>query len=774
MNPGFTASQHLVEWSKTSHGLSGQIGRTDEEQRVGKGFYSPTTRTFNLYVSFRYDASAELSRWAEWFAWASEMLAEATQGQLRLGRIVYTNDETMSDALGADIRIEVGSIAETKNYLGLGVSGSHMRIGSNVLAQPGKLVHELGHYAFDLRDEYSGPTDANALCVDDSEDTFACVMQRAANSIQLPPPPTPPRWHPTNIVTEFCTDTHPTHPHRKTEPKTWQEHEHHKSCWATIVALPGSPYGTITLPSGAPNTPNPLVIPAGFPPIPMVAAETGGRFVLLLDRSGSMATNDAIAGVRYAADFWIDLESMLGNELAIVSYASGPTNDVDLDAIPLPPDPEYTAAHTAVANLTPGGLTNITGALQHGQALLTAGASPTSGQTMLLFSDGVHNVGDPPSMNDLTVIGNAGTIVHTVSFGSGANQSQMLEIATATGGEHRHIDQPFDADHTGYVINRELSSLAAVSHSSEIASARTDLGTASRKESDVTSSNEPGTREDLEAVAGRTPDEIALASNLFELEVPVEDGADQVTFVANYRSEDNIFLYVVDPGGTPLDPIVGQFAGGDGHATYTVNVRSSGIWRMLVQRFDAEGSRLTPVTLFAFASNPDLTIAIFGADGLFGVGEAITLRATVHYPGTLTNLHIRIWPKGNKAQAVEFSEEWIGTGQYQVDLGPLDRSGSHAHVIEIVGDETTIEAIRSPEEDADERIPERRTTGAFTRVVHRQIHVGPLPTGEDNDGDGLGTGCCGVVVGWVLTLCGSTRKALSRGREQWVRVRGTR
>lgn len=717
---------------------------------MGKGFYLPSTRTFNLYVSFRYNASGDLMRWQAWFTWASEMLSLATEGRFRIGRVVYVNNETSGNVLDADLRILDGSAAETLDQFGFGVPGALMRIGTSRLGQPGVLVHELGHYAFGLWDEYEG-----GGCL--PANTFGCVMQQGANSIQLPLDELP-RWHPDNVVTEFCTDNHPTFPHRTSVPKTSQEVEEGRSCWESIDRV--NLYGAISRPPSAPAPPDTTDVPDPVP-IPMVAAAPIHRFVLLLDRSGSMAANDAIDGVRYAAHFWINLESMLGNnKLAVVSYASNPAENVALDAVPLPPSIGHTQAHTNVDNAlqNPNGSTNITAALAFGEGLFTG--SP-AGDVMVLFSDGLHNVGPGPSMDTLTA---ADTTIYTFSFGTSANRQQMFAIANATGGVTRHILQPANSDHTSFEINKHLSEIAAISHSDKIAAA--DAMLLSAPDDGVTADvrEEPGAPKSLEIIAELTTEEVDKAANMSELEVFVEEGTQQVTFVANYLTGNSVFLYVLDPDDTPLEPVTGQFAARDGHVTYTVAPRKFGMWRMRVLRLDFRDPQPIPVRMFAFAENSELSVVVFGPERLYVRNENVVIRAVAHYPGTLTNVQVRIWPEGDSRPDDPVDELAPGLGQYQLDLGSFPSAGSYPYIIEFRGDDDTIESVRTLAEQEEGDLPERRLTGPWVRRVDRQIHVGPLPTGEDNDGDDLPPGCCGALIRLLLKVCDRAGNTYRRAR----------
>ena len=85
------------------------------------------------------------------------------------------------------------------------------------------------------------------------------------------------------------------------------------------------------------------------------------------------------------------------------------------------------------------GDTNIASGINNGRAVLVSASERriTANRTMILLSDGVRTEGGNP-VNQATRCANARITVHTVSFGDGADQQVLDDIATETGGTHYH------------------------------------------------------------------------------------------------------------------------------------------------------------------------------------------------------------------------------------------------------------------------------------------------------------------------------------------------
>lgn len=87
------------------------------------------------------------------------------------------------------------------------------------------------------------------------------------------------------------------------------------------------------------------------------------------------------------------------------------------------------------------GDTNIGAGLDTGVSVVTDGTTGrmTANRTIVLLSDGVRTEGDDPVAR-AQLAAQSRVTVHTISFGDGADQYVMQQIAAATGGNHYHAD----------------------------------------------------------------------------------------------------------------------------------------------------------------------------------------------------------------------------------------------------------------------------------------------------------------------------------------------
>lgn len=103
-----------------------------------------------------------------------------------------------------------------------------------------------------------------------------------------------------------------------------------------------------------------------------------------------------------------------------------------------------------------GGSTAIGEGLRQGIVALTdSNARPFAVKTIVLMTDGLHNLGVEPT----TVAREAAALditVHTISFGTGADQTRMQQVANITGGQHYHADTATDLSAVFREIARTL------------------------------------------------------------------------------------------------------------------------------------------------------------------------------------------------------------------------------------------------------------------------------------------------------------------------------
>lgn len=139
--------------------------------------------------------------------------------------------------------------------------------------------------------------------------------------------------------------------------------------------------------------------------------------------------------------------------LAMVSYAQEGAwceiynSTVDVNQ---PLDGDHSLAISAVQEISESvfnGGTNIRAGIDTGiSVLMQPGyARPYAAKTMVLFTDGHATDGGSPVDGALTAAAQD-IVIHTVTFGDGANQADMIAVAEETGGLHFHA-----TDETGLV-----------------------------------------------------------------------------------------------------------------------------------------------------------------------------------------------------------------------------------------------------------------------------------------------------------------------------------
>lgn len=180
------------------------------------------------------------------------------------------------------------------------------------------------------------------------------------------------------------------------------------------------------------------------PNINFVTGSQQTDIAMVFDVSGSMnwasgePGESKITALRNAADAFVDFIDLAGgSRVSMTEFAStaGDTSPAfgiqDLDA------GSIGTAHTAIANLTASGSTNIIAGVTAGVAQLTGLASPNPRQMLLLFSDGRHNTPFGSDLNDISApIVSNDIALHSIGFGTDLSSAVLADVALASGGSH--------------------------------------------------------------------------------------------------------------------------------------------------------------------------------------------------------------------------------------------------------------------------------------------------------------------------------------------------
>ena len=119
-------------------------------------------------------------------------------------------------------------------------------------------------------------------------------------------------------------------------------------------------------------------------------------------------------------------------QVSVASYSSSATLDSWLEK-------DHQIVRDTVDGLNTGGSTAIGEGMEAGiQALLDNSARPYAAKTMVVMTDGMHNSGISPSDVATSLMGSYNLTIHTVTFGDGADQALMQDVAAIGGGKHYH------------------------------------------------------------------------------------------------------------------------------------------------------------------------------------------------------------------------------------------------------------------------------------------------------------------------------------------------
>ena len=120
--------------------------------------------------------------------------------------------------------------------------------------------------------------------------------------------------------------------------------------------------------------------------------------------------------------------------VSITSYSSSATLDLDLDF-------NYTQIRSFLDEINPSGMTGIGNGISTGMSTLTgSNARPYAAKTMVVMTDGIHNSGTSPIDIATDLVGDLDVTIHTVTFGAGADQNIMKQVAEIGGGDHYHAN----------------------------------------------------------------------------------------------------------------------------------------------------------------------------------------------------------------------------------------------------------------------------------------------------------------------------------------------
>ncbi len=156
--------------------------------------------------------------------------------------------------------------------------------------------------------------------------------------------------------------------------------------------------------------------------------------MLIMDRSGSMTTNDKIGAAKNAARLYVDATAD-GNKLGLVSFSGDATLDHDLADVN---SSVRSSIKISITGMTAAGMTSIGDGLELGRQRLAALGDSDHPCTMVLLSDGDETASSYWNDVKANVIASP-CVVDTIALGPDTDEPLMQEIASMTGGTYHYV-----------------------------------------------------------------------------------------------------------------------------------------------------------------------------------------------------------------------------------------------------------------------------------------------------------------------------------------------
>lgn len=620
---------------------------------------------FNLSVSIRYaPAEEELNFLCQMFQQVSKILYDATDGQQSIGYVQIASDSLGGD--DADIWIHPNDdVWPNSTSARLWFPSEALDISQDFLYYATILAHELSHYLYDLRDEYNNDT----ACQGDIS-TEASMMEGYSWNLYT-------RWtdsggndydtfadfftdftagtavlH-TGQPTEFCHDGN----HDATANNNQNNVNDNQSCWTYMGdnANHGNlPYNLVVPGAGGPTLAAPSPNPPAAVCVELIAAQ---RYMLVLDRSGSMAGNK-IEQLKAGAHFWVDYVHTT-EELGLVRFSGTSVLASAMSEVPASAAAQTTwreDRHTIVEGITAGGTTAIGDALRQGlNDLLAAGSA--AAQVMILFTDGLQNAGTETAEEVLPDAVAAGVKIYTIGLGADQDVTLLTSIATTTGGLYFGIPADIaDADAADAIsdalahVSGHSRSNSAVKSFEEVDGAFVDALFAPGED------QAPYTWRDKTEPVKPKPIK-PKPSKSFKFPVEITKGSSSCTLgVKWYNNELRYRIRVTDPSGTVISAGAGArlVQGKHPYTFYEIDAPAAGTWHVEV----IGDIRASDFRTIGFEVNPKIRFEANALKYHIKAGEPIRLRAKLMYGFALAgaSVYAIVRTPSGKIERVKFYE----------------------------------------------------------------------------------------------------------------------
>lgn len=661
---------------------------------------------FNLIMSVRHEASTpRLDQWRASFQRASEMIYDATDGQHEIGTIYVCNNSSGGRNADGWLHEEDGR-SSAGGAAALGTETIHMTLFGDERFKPFVLCHELIHYLYGPVDEYSGPGGVSAECIGSGPPDDACILERGWSEGDRFGNDATGGALVIGDYSELCVAGN-----HDPDGDSHQSNVYGESCWETLVAN----YPALSIPSGTPTGPE----PAGAGTIDWVLLAPEERFVVVLDRSGSMSGSKLVEA-KFGADWWAQ-QTLVGELLGVLSYATTVSSPPDYPLQEIGDQTDRNNASAAITPISAGGSTAMGDAMRAALDQFLDLGQRASTQVVVLLTDGLTNVGESPATVLPDLVAN-GVRVYPIGIGPTIDAPLLESIATTTGGSLYRIDPALSAGEQETALRNALIEISGISR-------------------------------DGGGVVTTLPERID--EEVSESEVWIEKGSELATFGISWpHSKTLLFVELESPSGTIVGPgnvpaNARELGRRDPWHGFHVHEPEPGAWKMRVGRESGEPG--SPYRRFVYSRNRSIDGGIH-VPRLHKPGARIPIGFELYHDGPLQDVDVRAivtLPSGKQTQVelkLTGEQDTCIAGYYQGWFESTRSSGVHEVTIQVLAKGAARAAGGEKLVDGDPQTQHEVPT--FIRTFSEQFLVGEesLPRFEIEPSEG----CAGEKMSVVF------------------------
>lgn len=422
------------------------------EGRCAMGIGELKNGRLNLVMVAQHQLSpAEWAQWQRAIAKGSEILYDASQGQLQIGDVFFADDGSGENT--ADLVLHQSG-DPSFNRGRFGAPGAAVHLMPYVKGQVLTLLHELGHHVWNLGEEYSQAStshvidasspalnartipiqlsglstnqlkneSASALLTINAQIERRKVVANTSTSITVDADfsvlPTDadnttvriqrPAECADDAAANFCIMENSRGAGGELAPDgTWtpaadpvtefctdsnhdpdgNTDQETRNAKSCWETIVSTP-GYTGLTLPNPAAPGPST---GSTPVSFFVLDPDPRFAIVLDRSLSMADGSKLPDAQHGATFWVEFCAVAGDQLCVVWYNHNSDVLLPLREVGTLTPAQRQQLDSDISAITPDGATNIRDALLASLTEISSAPTRAATQVAVLLTDGIHN-----------------------------------------------------------------------------------------------------------------------------------------------------------------------------------------------------------------------------------------------------------------------------------------------------------------------------------------------------------------------------------------------